>query len=154
VKHRQNCSCKASQRSSGCARRDLTTAFFFLEKSHKLKGNYKRITSGAKQAHHIGSETSASHRGRKMGGGLRKSLHGFKTNVEQREDVDKHSPWRFSAQPEVDLLRAELVVFWERIAEMERRGYTGPAMRTLKIQAVKLSVQIEELYASLLASKN
>jgi hypothetical protein len=104
--------------------------------------------------HHIGSETSASHRGRKMGGGLRKSLHGFKTNVEQREAVDKHYPWRFSAQPEVEQLRAELVVFWERIAEMERRGYTSPAVRALKSKAVKLSNQIEELYASLLAPKN
>jgi hypothetical protein len=67
-----------------------------------------------------------------MGGGLRKSSYGLKTNVEQ------------SAQPEVEQLRAQLVGFWEQIAEMERRGYTGPAIRTLKSNAVKLSALIEE----------
>jgi hypothetical protein len=78
-----------------------------------------------------------------MGGGLRKSLRGLETSVAPNEAVDKN-PLRCSAQPDVELLRAELVGFWERIAEMERRGYTGPAMRTLKSQAVKLSAQIEE----------
>jgi len=80
-----------------------------------------------------------------MGGGLRKRLRGLETSVAQNEAVDKYYPLRFSAQPDVELLRAELVGFWERIAEMERRGYTGPAMRALKSQAVKLSAQIEEL---------
>ena len=79
-----------------------------------------------------------------MGGGLRKRLRGLETSVAQNDVVDKHYPLRFSAQPDVELLRAELVGFWERIAEMERRGYTGPAMRALKSQAVKLSAQIEE----------
>jgi hypothetical protein len=78
-----------------------------------------------------------------MGGGLRKSLRGLKTSAAQNETVDNY-PLRFSAQPDIELLRAELVGFWERIAEMERRGYTGPAMRALKSQAVKLSAQIEE----------
>jgi hypothetical protein len=79
-----------------------------------------------------------------MGGGLRKSLHGLKMSVGQNEAVNTQYPLRFSAQPDVEPLRAELVGFWERIAEMERRGYTGPAMRALKSQAVKLSAQIEE----------
>jgi hypothetical protein len=79
-----------------------------------------------------------------MGGGLRKSLRGVKTSAAQNETVDKYYPLRLSAQPDIELLRAELVGFWERIAEMERRGYTGPAMRALKSQAVKLSAQIEE----------
>jgi hypothetical protein len=79
-----------------------------------------------------------------MGGGLGKSLRGLKTGVAQNDGVDKHYPLRFSAQPDVERLRAELVGFWDRIAEMERRGHTGPAMRALKSQAVKLSAQIEE----------
>ena len=79
-----------------------------------------------------------------MGGGLRKSLRGLKTSVAQDEAVDKYYPLRFSAQPDVERLRAELVGFWDRIAEMEGRGHTGPAMRALKSQAVKLSVRIEE----------
>ena len=79
-----------------------------------------------------------------MGGGLRKSLRGLETSVAQNDAVDKHYPLRFSAQPDVERLRAELVEFWDRIAEMERRGHTGPAMRALKSQAVKLSAQIEE----------
>ena len=79
-----------------------------------------------------------------MGGGLRKSLRGLKTSAAQNEAVDKYHPLHFSAQPDVEPLRAELVGFWERIAEMERRGYTGPEMRALKSQAVKLSAQIEE----------
>jgi hypothetical protein len=79
-----------------------------------------------------------------MGGGLGKSLRGLKTSVAQNDAVDKHYPLRFSAQPDVERLRAELVGFWDRIAEMERRGHTGPAMRALKSQAVKLSAQIEE----------
>ena len=78
-----------------------------------------------------------------MGGGLRKSLRGLETSVAPNEAVDKN-PLRFSAQPDVERLRVELVGFWDRIAEMERRGHTGPAMRALKSQAVKLSAQIEE----------
>jgi hypothetical protein len=78
-----------------------------------------------------------------MGGGLRKSLRGLEMSVAPNEAVDEN-PLRFSALPDVELLRAELVGFWERIAEMEGRGYTGPAMRALKSQAVKLSAQIEE----------
>jgi hypothetical protein len=111
----------------GCASCDLITAFFSLEKSHTRKGNLNRITSGAK-----------------MGGGLRKSLRDLKTSAAQNEAVDEDYPLRFLARPDVEPLRAELVGFWERIAEMERRGYTGPAMRALKSQAVKLSAQIEE----------
>jgi hypothetical protein len=59
--------------------------------------------------------------------------------------VDKYPARRFPIQHEIQNLENALNVFNERIVELEKDGHRGYAVEVLKVNAIDLARQIDEL---------
>ena len=66
---------------------------------------------------------------------------------------DPNPAWRLPVQQELDGLFGELAAFNERIAELVKHGHRSHAMTVLKVQALSLASQIDELRGLLAAPK-
>jgi hypothetical protein len=66
--------------------------------------------------------------------------------------VDKFPARRFPVQREIQKLEDELNALNERIAELESEGHSGHAIEVLKVNAIDLARQIDELRCVLVES--